>query len=581
MRIVGGNYGEEGRIDIVNPPTGAAEDTPQQLIAVAPTFKPPLISALRLDLITLLADLLPDSMITYNDFQYRSAEEAPIAPFTATHDADPALYLGFGLPRGRARFPNVGVSIYCLAPALVFGQAPDNSAPVLPPQLVWEYWNGGSWEHLTVADHTAALTHSGLVEWLSPADFSPGTEFGLVGRYWIRVRWSGGGYRHLPRLVRIQLNTVMASHSSTWVCEMLGASDGSKSQTFRASQTPLLVGQRLEVGESVRPGQTGRAGLAQGLEVTGESAGTAWVAWQEVGDFHGSGPLDRHYRLDHLSGEVRFGDGINGMIPPLGGAANIRLAHYRSGGGKVGNQPAGSITQLQTTIPSVDRVVNLVSANGGADAQTLADFMERAPRASRHLGYAVTQEDYEDLALMASPEVTRSKCVPLLDLGNDPDGMVSKAGTVSLIIVPRTSVSRPSPSQQLIDDVSGFLHGRRSPLVDLVVVGPEYIRVEIEAELAVESLASAATLEAGVQQALERFLHPLTGGPDGNGWRFGRKPHRSDVYTVLEAASGVDHVRSLNVLEREDRRGVANTGRFLVYSGLHRISLSVVDQLRR
>jgi len=60
-----------------------------------------------------------------------------------------------------------------------------------------------------------------------------------------------------------------------------------------------------------------------------------WVRWSRVPDFHGSGARDRHYVIDYLTGEIRFGDGLSGMIPPVG-SGNIRLARYKNGGGASG-----------------------------------------------------------------------------------------------------------------------------------------------------------------------------------------------------------------------------------------------------
>ena len=54
---------------------------------------------------------------------------------------------------------------------------------------------------------------------------------------------------------------------------------------------------------------------------------------------------------------------------------------------------------------------NLEPARGGVDAETLASLRQRGPRAIRHHDRAVTIEDYEDLAMLASPEVARAKCV--------------------------------------------------------------------------------------------------------------------------------------------------------------------------
>lgn len=45
-----------------------------------------------------------------------------------------------------------------------------------------------------------------------------------------------------------------------------------------------------------------------------------------------------------------------------------------------------------------------------------------------------------------------------------------------------------------------------------------------------------------VIQALKDFLDPLTGGPDGEGWPFGRDLFVSDIYNLLETLPEVDYV---------------------------------------
>ncbi len=295
------------------------------------------------------------------------------------------------------------------------------------------------------------------------------------------------------------------------------------------------------------------------------------VRWHEVPDFYASGPRDRHYTLDHLTGEVRFGDGLNGLIPPVG-ASNIRMSRYRSGGGAAGNQPAGAIVQLKTTVPYVDAVTNVEPAAGGADAETIPELVDRAPCTMRHRGQAVTREDYEDLAHLASPAVARALCVPNYDLAADPDGTRFVAGAVSLIIVPDAgalaqSGGRPLPTTELLNQVQDYLDRRRIPTADLIVVGPDYVRVDVSGEVVLASLEGVSRTERAVAEAISAYLHPLTGGPEGAGWAFGRLPQRSDLYRVIEALPGVDHVRSLALDLVPDRPGADRTGRFLVYGG--------------
>jgi predicted phage baseplate assembly protein len=398
----------------------------------------------------------------------------------------------------------------------------------------------------------------------------------------VRVRWKSGAYDSAPHLERLLLNTTVASQTVTVRDEILGTSDASKHQTFRTTRAPVLPGEWLEVREpelpSAHDAATG-AGESGGdsVRVVKDAAGLTkeiWVRWLGVPDFYSSGPRDRHYVLDRITGEVRFGDGLNGMIPPAL-AGNLRMLHYQTGGGSVGNRPAGAVKQLKTTVPYVDKVTNHVPATGGADAEDSPSLVERAPRTLRHGGRAVTVEDFEDLSKLASPEVARAKCVPLYDLAVDPDATAQRLGFVSVIVIPRASEPKPVPSLELLARVRDYLDRHRSPNADISVVGPDYMRVDIDAAVGVGSLEGAQETRAAVTETLSRFLHPLTGGLEGKGWDFGRRPHKSDLYALLENTPGVDHVISLVVTEKREREDATTTERFLVYSGAHKISLTL------
>jgi predicted phage baseplate assembly protein len=270
--------------------------------------------------------------------------------------------------------------------------------------------------------------------------------------------------------------------------------------------------------------------------------------------------------INHLTGEIRFGDGQSGRIPPIG-AGNIRMSLYSTGGGARGNRAAGSIVQLKTTVPYVDKATNHTASAGGSDAETLTSLIERAPRSIRHRGRAVTLEDYEDLARLATPEVARVKCVPLYNLATDPSASEVVPGAVSLIVVPRSTSPKPLPSLELLQRVQSYLDVYRIPTADLVVVGPNYMKVNVEVEIAISSLEAASTIAPTVTSALTSFLHPLTGGLDGAGWDFGRQPYESDLYALLESIPGVDHVHRLHVTRTPDPSISSLANRFLVHAG--------------
>ncbi|NET24637.1 putative baseplate assembly protein [Okeania sp. SIO1I7] len=451
-------------------------------------------------------------------------------------------------------------------------------------KLSWQYWNGKEWGTLTVRDETENFTRPGLIEFLPPGDFAPRKDFNLPPHYWLRVRWLSGDYEVEPRLKRVLLNTTMAVQTLTIQKEILGSSDGNENQKFQTTKQPILAAQQLEVRELEIPSiqeqqkivfEEGEDAITSILDATGRPK-EIWVRWHQVKDFYQSGTRDRHYVLDNLTGKITFGDGRNGLIPPPG-RGNIRMNRYQTGGGTAGNKASGSIVQLKTTVPYVDKVINHQAAAGGAEAETLNSLIERAPREIRHRQRAVTLEDYEDLAKLASPEVIRAKCIPLTNLKVNPLDTGELLGAVSVIIVPRSTAAKPLPSLELINRVQDYLETRGSPTVNISVVGPLYVRVSITVEIALISLEGGSQVAQAVEQKLASFLHPLTGGFEGMGWDFGREPYKSDFYRLLEGIAGVDHVRNLEVDEMEELTGAKQTGRFLVYSGKHDISLTFVE----
>ena len=157
-----------------------------------------------------------------------------------------------------------------------------------------------------------------------------------------------------------------------------------------------------------------------------------------------------------------------------------------------------------------------------------------------------------------------------------PASSAADGGQVGLIVVPASRYSdahKPVPGLELLERVRSYIEARVSPVVDFWVVGPDWLQVDVRAEVVPQRLEAVTDVQTAVLERLRAFLHPLDGGPDGEGWDFGRKPHRSDLYALIEETPGVDHVRRLEVTETP-REGGARPGRFLVFSGDHEIALS-------
>jgi len=462
-----------------------------------------------------------------------------LVPYVADAESDPALNLGFDRDFGEEPV-TLFLPVEPPLPREVAGEGRVAQPGGTALAVVWEYAGPRGWQPLAVDDGTGGFADQGLVRFVGPPDQAAGTVAGRDG-YWVRARVDGGELPSRPRLRGVLPDTMWATEGTTVAEEILGSSTGSPGLALRTAHAPVLPGERLVVREDTLP-------------ATGEEV---WVAWAAVTDLRASGPEDRHFALDRLTGAIRFGDGLAGRVPPPGGG-NIRIS-YRFGGGAAGNAGAGEVNQLAVALPSVAAAVNHLAAAGGADRESLDALRARGSRSLRHRGRAVAAPDLEDLALAATREVARVRVVPPsgyvpFDLWLDPANpkpteahTALGGGQVGVIVVPATPGDRPTPTLGLLDEVRAYLAARAAATADVWVSGPEWFGVGVVATVVPVAGAEPDALRRAIDDRLRTFLHPLTGGVDGTGWEFGRKPHRSDLFALVQAVPGVSHLRQLAV----------------------------------
>jgi len=414
------------------------------------------------------------------------------------------------------------------------------------PPLDWEAWTGESWAPCRLhSDNTGGLNRDGEIVLLLPARHAPLT-LGDQRAYWVRGRLDEPEpdepeYRETPVVRSVEVTTLggsaLAHHGEPATAEVLGVSDGMAAQRFKLRNQPVLPR---------RPGDT----------VVVASHGER-DEWQEVEDFSGSGPDDRHVVWDATDGEIRFGPSIrypngkvrqHGAIPPKG--ADISVTGYPFGGGSSGNVGAGTLTTLRTTIPYIDRVENLRAATRGVDAETVENAKLRAPASIRTGQRAVTAADYERLALEADQEVARTRCLPASEPG----------APVRVLIVPHCP--RPPADQELddfalpdelVETISRHLDRRRTLGTSVEIGTPYYQGITVAARLKAMPGRPVDLVRQRAFDALYRYFNPLVGGFRGTGWEFEEDASSAPIYEFLDAVEGVDRVEEVLLFEADLR----------------------------
>ncbi len=496
--------------------------------------------------------------------------------------------------------------------------------PDQPPRH-WEAWDGIAWQPILLQerdDHTRGFSfsegndaapnqvQSADVILHLPMDW-PSTYFSTYQGRWVRCvcRPQGGqsSYSRSPQLMGLSARSVGGSISTSQCLlirdELLGESDGTPGQTIQLQSNSILPrqdGEHLMVTPPV--------GLPQ--------------IWQEVADFADSGPDDRHYILDSLSGMIQFGPLVRepgqlrqqvanrsrtqtsygssngssngsssgnaigseigsaigssiaitspdnpaltqerdrlerqyGAVPQRGSI--LRMAAYRTGGGQSGNVQRGSICVTKSAVPYVERVINHRPACAGADAESLEEAVLRVPKLLRTRDRAVTPEDFETLSLQAGQgSIARAYC---------PIHAQSSPGIVDVILVPQASMadldrgeginpSQLSITANLRSQVLHYLDERRLVGVQVRLQEPEYVGVAVQVEVGLHPEYANPQAQQSIlrqlKQSLYRFLNPLTGGTDGQGWAMGTPVYRSDIVNLIQQTSGVRFLGEILLFE--------------------------------
>lgn len=344
----------------------------------------------------------------------------------------------------------------------------------------------------------------------------------------------------------------------------LGAGNGFPSQRF-ALPAPQAAQQSVRV------------------QVAEKSDGDSplWSDWLQVDDFDSSSRFDRHFRLDFDKGEIEFGNGIRGAVPPAlpGLESTVRLFAYRVSWGEQGNLPAGAIDTPPPHLIDLN-VTNSRPSSGGSGPETLEAAGKRVRRELKRPWRAVTSQDFETLAL-ATPglRVARAKALPLQAPAPQPPGLMPAPASVTVVVAPFSLLLRPVPSPNFLQGVSRHLQLRRLITTRVYVIAPLYSRLRVEAQVRMLPGFDAREVEGRIEQALDSFYHPLTGGAQGKGWPFGRPLYKSEAYQHIDQVEGVDCVERLDLaaggagVSRDSRGNVLLPPQGLVYTGRHSIEV--------
>ncbi|HBY98941.1 MAG: putative baseplate assembly protein [Ardenticatenaceae bacterium] len=499
----------------------------------------------------------------------------------------------------------------------------------------WEFLaEGDRWQALDpeqgqVEDATRHFTLNGRVLLALPAAMQPRQIGSQPSPYYLRCRFVDGSYDAAPVVRSLILNGVLAEQAVpasvlTWPIVVGATIEGAASPgeivNFEVQFNPQreITRLRFHDDESDRPRfrvltfeppgtdpgtlsiEAVRVGigsaeplqayklrnppvLPSGFQLATLEDGQ-WRPWTLRPDLDASGRSDAHFVLDASSGVVTFGDGERGRVPPQGALIVARFDTTRA---EEGNLEQARVNQLADTphnravLPDFAAVkdqlagiTNALPAAGGAAAETLIHAAGHALALVERTERAVTLADYERLA-KETPGVRLARASARANLHPGFPCFVAH-GVITLIVLPHLPADKPMPSPALLQAVRAFLTRRRVVGTRVEVVGPTYLKLTVQARVQAYDGVNTVEVQQNIIAALNHFFHPLWGGPNEDGWPFGRDVYRSEVLQVIDETPGVDHVISLELIPGEGTPQCGNVclaPTQLVEAGEHQIEV--------
>lgn len=549
-RLVGGNYGEES-VTLTAAKTGDGQTVTRN----TGTIRAPYV--IKLDVAYDLADeVLPDLVLTRDGGALVDQTAANNAHRTA-NAAHASLRYFVPLGETLQRFDAEGVPATSGQPALYLGldRPPSGSAVSLlflvedrpdadgALPLSASVLRRRGFEQVPVDDGTRGLTESGTVVLQIGEPPESSQLFGQTA-WWLRLQANPDAPRLWPPVVLgAWLNGTWASACETRENEWLGSSDGSPLQRVMLARPPVIAGSlELRVRERLGEEAVQRLRELDRTLVEDEIAFNRgpWIRWTCVADTDDAGPDERVYSLDDASGEIRFGDGRHGRIPPPG-ADTLLARRYRHGGGAAANAlTAWTQVQLVTPLRGVDTVIAPDGAAGGTDPQDAAEVMRFAPDTLRLRGRAISPDDLAALARQFSPDI--AQVAP-----------ISVGGALRLVVVMRDR--DPRPTQAALRELRRFLAAHALPSLMapdvLETRGPVLRPLRVEVRLVVDRLAHGGGVESQARLRVKALLDPATGGLDGRGWPVGQWPTSDEIAAVLATLAAVEEIDEVTITALE------------------------------
>jgi predicted phage baseplate assembly protein len=326
-------------------------------------------------------------------------------------------------------------------------------------------------------------------------------------------------------------------------------------RVLRIEPNVLPVEQAKTVDREVHTGR-GRPDQRLTLDVPGlrfgdggfvkvEVAGSAFAEWEQRERLIDAAPGDQVYELDAERGEIVFGNGINGAIPPDGMPIYVS---YGVSGGAAGNAARGK----SWVVRGVSGIfgVNPDPVSGGADAFDDSSRRREARRRVREDHALITSKDIEAAALaLPHLEVARAVVLPSSE-------RASSAGSVTLVVMRHRGAdarSEDAEPARWLRAIERHLSARMMLGSRLVVRAPKYVDFTVRVRAEAAPSRDPDTIASEIRKAIAQRLVLVDPTGRAKVRELGVGVSRRDIAAWARGVAGVRRLAEIVLFDADGR----------------------------
>ena len=432
------------------------------------------------------------------------------------------------------------------------------------PSLKWEYYaddnkGGGMWKHIDIMDSTDGFSHSEMITLIGKNDFKKTNIFGNEG-YFIRIinpdmRYcDSSNISGRPVINDIKFNAVKVIQKDTHEPEYFYIDQDEEHKLCKlsyqnVSDVEVWINEfgKISTNEQEKFLKMSNKYVIPEYDELGVLE-KLWIKWKSVPNLIAYGISDRVYELDSYKGEVLFGDGKNGKIPPEQYTESIKI-NYSVCSGSKGNVAAHSVKDFVSNIANISSVDNISPIMGGVDMETIDSAARRTFSQISGGNRIVSLSDFEEFICFNDRNIYKVKCLSHVNEDSKPE-----IGVTSIAVLPREFMQGYEKFQGIKNKIWDFLDNKAPATLSnstrMRIFEVEYVEMCVSVEVVINDFNSYQGVYNGIESKLKEFLNPISGNFSGKGWAIGEIPRKEFIYNYIKSVSNIKWIKNINIFTK-------------------------------